>query len=114
MFLLLLICLMLVAASWGLVKTVRGVVKRRRVPVVRGLALVCGALGVIGYASGAVLVMVTHSESSRGADSSPSRACRQANLGAVTGHRAGYFPLRFDCVLEDGTTRPSGVVSGWL
>jgi hypothetical protein len=29
-------------------------------------------------------------------------------------HRADYFPLRFDCVLDDGTTRSAGVVSGWL
>lgn len=113
-FLLFLLCWAVVAAFWGLALTVLGVVKRRRAPAVRGLALVCGALGVGGYALGAALVVLAQSEASHGTDSSPAPACWQANLETVTGHRAGYVPLRFDCVLEDGTTRSAGVVSGWL
>jgi hypothetical protein len=104
----------LVVATRGLVLIGLGAVKRRRAPAVRGLGLVCGAFGVGGYALGAVLVMMEQSEASHGADSSPARVCRQANPEMVTGHRAGYFPLRFDCELADGTTRSAGVVSGWL
>jgi len=112
-FLLLLVCLV-VAALWGLALTVLGVMKRRWIPVVRGVALVCGALGFGGYVVGFALVAMAQGEASHGTDSSPAPACRQANLGTVTSHRVGYFPLRFDCVLEDGTTRSAGVVSGWL
>ncbi|MGW2083407.1 hypothetical protein ACWCOW_42365, partial [Streptomyces sp. NPDC001939] len=30
------------------------------------------------------------------------------------GHRTSYVPLRFDCVLDDGTTYPSSSGYAWL
>jgi hypothetical protein len=53
------------------------------------------------------------SESSHGTSSSPAPACQREFHETVRGHRAGYFPLRFDCVLDDGTTSSAGIVSGW-
>ena len=58
--------------------------------------------------------LVAMSSVSQASLTSPAPACRRANLGTVTAHEAGYFPLRFDCVLADGTTRSAGVVSWWL
>jgi hypothetical protein len=111
-FFLVLACL--VVGVWGLAKAAAGAVKRRRAWVVRGLALLCGAFGVGAYAWGAMLVGLTDAEASEGAGSSPAVVCQEANRGWLTGHRVGYLPLRFDCVLEDGTTFSAGVVSEWL
>ena len=114
-FLLLISVCVLLALPWGLALTVLGVVQRRRARAVRGLAWVCGALGVGGYVLGAMLVLVSQGEADHGTDSSPAPACRQANFGmTVTTHEAGYFPLRFDCRLADGSTRSAGVVSWWV
>ena len=109
---LLLVCL--AVGAWGLATAVLWAVKGGRARVVRSLALATLALGVGGYALGIVVVAVAHSEASHGADSSPAHECRQPGRGRVTGHRAGYFPLRFDCVREDGTTFPAGFVPWWL
>ena len=109
---LVLVCL--AVGAWGLATAALWAVKRRRARVVRSLALVSLALGVGGYALGIVVVAVAHSEASHGADSSPAHECRQPERGLVTGHRAGYFPLQFDCVREDGTTFPAGFIPWWL
>jgi hypothetical protein len=112
--LLFLLSLVVLAVS-GLLLMVQGLVQRRREPARRGLAWACGTLGVCGYVLGAAAVLLAQSEADHGTDSSPAPACRQAGLGTVTErHRAGYLPLRFDCVLDDGTTRSAGVVAGWL
>src|SRR5689334_11047493 len=97
--------LCLPAVCWGLVLVVRGLAKRTSERVRRGLAWVFVAVGVGGYAAGIVFVGIAQDEASHGTDSSPAPACWQADLGPVTDHRAGYFPLRFDCILADGTTR---------
>ncbi len=82
--------------------------------VLRGLALLCGGLGIGGYALGVTLVALAQGETTHGADSSPAPACWMANLKTTVAHEAGYFPLRFDCELADGTTHSAGVVSGRL
>ncbi|QNE16843.1 hypothetical protein F1D05_01670 [Kribbella qitaiheensis] len=113
----------LLVASWGLVSTLVALIRRRpagrAARVLRGLALLTGALAVGGYAFGVVVIGAQQSESSHGTDSSPSPACRlsaptPSSISHVTGYDAGYLPLRFDCKLDDGTTYSAGVVSPWL
>lgn len=104
----------LVVVVWAVVRTVVGLVRRRWIVVLRGLTLVSAGVAVGGYALGLVLVELERSESSHGAESSPSPACQRAapapDKGRITGTQIGYLPPRFDCRLDDGTTYSAGVV----
>ena len=114
---LLLVVIALLAALWGLGKTILGLVKGRPRNVYRGLALICGSIAIGGYALGVSLVGLAQSESTHGTDSSPAPACRQAaptKVQHVTGHQARYLPPRFDCQLDDGTTYSANVVPAGL
>jgi hypothetical protein len=99
------LCLILVI--WGVGGVVEGLARRRR--VVLSLALAAGAFGVGMYLLGALGTALSMNDADHGTDSSPAPACRDAGRGTVAEHRAGFLPLRFDCVLEDGTTFSVGV-----
>ncbi|MBV2355248.1 hypothetical protein KUM39_12850 [Streptomyces sp. J2-1] len=67
-----------------------------------------GAAGaLIAYLTGAFSVSAAVSQSSHGADSTPAQECRDdPRAGHVVGQRHSWLPLRFDCVLDDGTSYP--------
>ncbi|WP_018547254.1 hypothetical protein [Streptomyces sp. LaPpAH-108] len=74
-----------------------------------------GAAAVILYFLGAGNVAMSVNESSHGADSTPAHECRDAYpMDRLRGQRGSYFPLGFDCVLDDGSTGSSTNGYFWL
>ncbi|MEU3415547.1 hypothetical protein ABZ760_30575 [Streptomyces sp. NPDC006658] len=70
---------------------------------------------VVLYVLGAGGVALSVHESSSGADSTPAHECRDDfPPGVLVGQTASYVPLRFDCVLADGSTRSSSPAYLWL
>ncbi|GAA0587193.1 hypothetical protein GCM10009534_21770 [Kribbella sandramycini] len=115
-----LVLLMVVVAGmalWGLVPTIVGLIKREGRTVCRGLARLCGLVAVGGYGYGLLMVELEASESSGGAGSWPPQACEQVGpmfAERVVEFKKSYLPLRFDCVLDDGTWYSGGVVPDGL
>ncbi|MET8810560.1 hypothetical protein ABZW47_01020 [Streptomyces sp. NPDC004549] len=78
-------------------------------------AWMAGAAALILYLLGAGSVAMSVNESSHGADSTPAQECRDDySMDRLTGQRGSYFPLGFDCVLDDGSTGPSTNAYFWL
>ncbi|ADB31147.1 hypothetical protein Kfla_2062 [Kribbella flavida DSM 17836] len=111
-----------VVIVWTFVGTVFALVRRRRawrIVALRRLATLSAAFAVGSHALGVALVMLEVSQSTHGADSSPSHACRNAapdpgSIRRITRHEAGYLPPRFDCVMDDGTKYSGRVVPAGL
>ncbi|MFE5195975.1 hypothetical protein ACFQ93_19950 [Streptomyces sp. NPDC056601] len=87
--------------------------------LLRWCAAMAAAAAVGLYVLGLGAVQLSAHESESGASSSPAPSCRDADVDDSTlqhlvGHRASYVPLRFDCVLDDGTTYPSSHGYAWL
>ncbi|MFG3014380.1 hypothetical protein ACGFZB_28965 [Streptomyces cinerochromogenes] len=86
-----------------------------RLDLVRWSAWMAGWAAVMVYLLGAGAVGLSVHESSSGADSTPADECRDDfPPGVLVGQRASYVPLRFDCVLADGSTHPSSPAYFWL
>lgn len=70
------------------------------------------------YSLGLFGVLSSEQETDNGADSSPAPACRDGfaadTVRHLTHHRSSYLPLRFDCVLDDGSTYPSDPDYAWM
>ncbi|MFK4069842.1 hypothetical protein [Streptomyces sp. NPDC029674] len=80
-------------------------------------ALLAGCAAAAVYFKGLFSIEMAVNESSHGASSSPSPSCQaDAPVSAenITGYRVSHLPLRFECVLDDGTTYASGEFPGWL
>jgi hypothetical protein len=85
--------------------------------LVRWCAAMAAAATVGLYVLGLGAVQLSAHESESGASSSPAPSCRDADdstLQHLVGHRSSYVPLRFDCVLDDGSTYPSSSGYAWL
>ncbi|MFF1685214.1 MULTISPECIES: hypothetical protein [unclassified Streptomyces] len=90
-----------------------------KMDLLRWGAAMAAAAAVTLYVVGLGAIQWSEHESESGADSSPARACRDADVDDSTlrhlvGHRASYVPLAFDCVLDDGRTYPSSSGYAWL
>ncbi|MHC0431422.1 hypothetical protein ACX6XY_14685 [Streptomyces sp. O3] len=84
--------------------------------LLRRAALLVGCLGAALYAVCVMWLGMAVSESTHGASSSPSPSCRgnaPVPLERVVDYEVWYVPLGFDCVLDDGTTYPSGEIADW-
>ncbi|MEV6759547.1 hypothetical protein AB0N16_02640 [Streptomyces sp. NPDC051105] len=69
--------------------------------------------GTVASTAGSVALSVN--ESSHGADSTPAIECRDDFPGdRLVGQTSSYLPLRFDCVLDDGSTHPSSPGYSWI
>ncbi|MEU8876224.1 hypothetical protein AB0D24_34810 [Streptomyces javensis] len=83
----------------------------------RGASLAAAAAASI-YALGLFAVLTSEQEFNNGADSVPAPACREGfDPGVVqrlSHHRYSYLPLRFDCVLDDGTFYSSDPRYAWM
>ncbi|WP_413098730.1 hypothetical protein [Streptomyces sp. Inha503] len=83
----------------------------------RGAWLAAAAAASI-YALGLFAVLGSEQEFNNGADSVPAPACREGfDPGVVqhlSHHRSSYLPLRFDCVLDDGTVYSSDPRYAWM
>ncbi|MBA6440530.1 hypothetical protein [Streptomyces sp. GMR22] len=83
----------------------------------RGAVLTAAAAASI-YTLGLFAVLTSEHEFSNGADSVPAPACREGfDPGVVqhlSHHRSSYLPLRFDCVLDDGTVYSSDPGYAWM
>ena len=70
------------------------------------------------YSLGLFAVLSSEQETNNGADSSPAPACRDGfaadTVRHLSHHRSSYLPLRFDCVLDDGSTYPSDPDYAWM
>ncbi|WP_432178388.1 hypothetical protein [Streptomyces sp. NBC_00063] len=87
--------------------------------LLRWCAAMAAAAAVGLYMLGLGAVQLSAHESESGASSSPAPSCRDtgvddSTLQHLVGHRTSYVPLRFDCVLDDGTTYPSSNGYAWL
>ncbi|PJN11749.1 hypothetical protein CG723_12895 [Streptomyces sp. CB01635] len=86
--------------------------------LLRWCAAMAAAAAAGLYVLGLGAVQLSEHESESGASSSPAPSCRDAvddsTLQHLVGHRTSYVPLRFDCVLDDGTTYPSSSGYAWL
>jgi hypothetical protein len=86
-----------------------------RSDLVRWSAWMAGCAAVVLYLLGAGEVAISVHESSSGADSTPAHECRDDfPPGVLVGQTASWVPLRFDCVLADGSTHPSSPGYFWL
>ncbi|MEV5383476.1 hypothetical protein [Streptomyces sp. NPDC052721] len=86
-----------------------------RFDLVRWSAWMAGWAAVVLYFLGAGSVALSVHESSSGADSTPAHECRDDfPPGVLVGQEASWVPLRFDCVLADGSTRPSSPGYFWV
>ncbi|MET8770225.1 hypothetical protein [Streptomyces sp. NPDC004658] len=86
-----------------------------RFDLVRWSAWMAGWAAVVLYFLGAGAVALSVHESSSGADSTPAHECRDDfPPGVLVGQQASWVPLRFDCVLADGSTRPSSPGYFWV
>lgn len=86
-----------------------------RFDLLRWSARMAGSAAVILYLLGAGAVAFSVHGSSSGADSTPALECRDDfPPGVLVGQTASWVPLRFDCVLADGSTRPSSPAYFWL
>ncbi|MFF4396198.1 hypothetical protein [Streptomyces sp. NPDC001480] len=87
----------------------------RRPGLLRWSAWMAGWAAVILYLLGAGAVAFSVHESSSGADSTPALECRDDfPPGVLVGQTASWVPLRFDCVLADGSTHPSSPAYFWI
>ncbi|MEU0332030.1 hypothetical protein [Streptomyces sp. NPDC006193] len=78
-------------------------------------AWMAGSAAVIVYLLGAGTVAFSVHEASSGADSTPAYECRDdVPAGRLVGQTASWVPLRFDCVLDDGSTVPSSPAYFWI
>lgn len=70
------------------------------------------------YCLGFSAVLTSALEFNDGANSVPAPACRESlppdAASELSHHRYSYLPLRFDCVLEDGTTYASDPGYVWM
>lgn len=124
MFILLAFAALIASPFWLLavvVKLISAALPGRR--TARGVHLMrwCAAMAAVAavgiYVMGLGAVQFATNEAESGANSSPAPACRATapgNVEDLSGHRPSYLPLRFDCVLDDGTTYPSSSSYGWL
>ncbi|AKN71956.1 hypothetical protein QR97_21130 [Streptomyces sp. PBH53] len=86
-----------------------------RLDLVRWSAWMAGWAALVLYLLGAGAVAISVHESSSGADSSPAHECRDDfPPGVLVGQSGSFLPLRFDCVLADGSTRPSSPGYFWI
>ncbi|AQS65891.1 hypothetical protein [Streptomyces pactum] len=88
------------------------------VHLLRRAAGTAAAAAASVYALGFTAVLTSALEVGDGADSVPAPACRES-LAAdpdaeLSHHRYSYLPLRFDCVLDDGTTYSSDPDYVWM
>nr|WP_236055546.1 hypothetical protein [Streptomyces sabulosicollis] len=83
----------------------------------RGACLAAAAAASI-YTLGLFAVLTSELEFNDGADSVPAPACRQGfdtdTVQHLSHHRSSYLPLRFDCVLDDGTAYSSDPRYAWM
>ncbi|MDG9723088.1 MULTISPECIES: hypothetical protein [unclassified Streptomyces] len=88
------------------------------VHLMRRAAGTAAAAAAAVYSLGFTAVLVSASEADGGANSSPTSACRESLSpepgSELSHHRHSYLPLRFDCVLEDGTTYSSDPDYVWM
>ncbi|MEU1010102.1 hypothetical protein [Streptomyces sp. NPDC005890] len=85
-----------------------------RLDLLRWSAWMAGWAAVMVYLLGAGSVAFSVHDSSSGADSTPAQECRDDfPPGVLVGQRAAYVPLRFDCVLADGSAHPSSPLYFW-
>ncbi|MER6976689.1 hypothetical protein [Streptomyces carpinensis] len=88
------------------------------VPLMQRGALMTGSAAAAVYAWGFFVVALSEHEFGNGADSIPAPACRDGfpreTVQRLSHHRPSYLPLRFDCVLDDGTTYSSDPSYAWL
>ncbi|MFF4790727.1 hypothetical protein ACFY2M_13340 [Streptomyces sp. NPDC001276] len=88
------------------------------VHLMRRAALTAGLAGAAVYSLGFFAIAVSEREFGNGADSVPAPACRDGFGSEVrqnlTHHQSSYLPLRFDCILDDGTVYPSNRHYGWM
>ncbi|MEU6592286.1 hypothetical protein ABZ923_24175 [Streptomyces sp. NPDC046881] len=85
-----------------------------RPDLLRWSAWMAGWAAVMLYLLGAGSVAFSVHDSSSGADSTPAQECRDDfPPGVLVGQRASFVPLRFDCVLADGSTHPSSPLYFW-
>jgi hypothetical protein len=70
------------------------------------------------YSLGFFAVLSSEGEFNDGASSVPAPACLEGfdtdTFQHLSHHRSSYLPLRFDCVLDDGTTYPSDPNYVWM
>ncbi|AGP61038.1 hypothetical protein [Streptomyces rapamycinicus] len=83
----------------------------------RGSWLAAAAAASI-YVLGLFAVLTSEHEFNNGADSVPAPACREGfdpdTVQHLSHHRSSYLPLRFDCVLDDGTAYSSDPNYAWM
>ncbi|MGV9855607.1 hypothetical protein ACWDWU_43695 [Streptomyces sp. NPDC003442] len=83
----------------------------------RGAWLAAAAAASV-YALGLFAVLASEQEFNNGADSVPAPACREGfdpdTVQHLSHHRSSYLPLRFDCVLDDGTAYSSDPRYAWM
>ncbi|MDR3081509.1 MAG: hypothetical protein LBV60_11390 [Streptomyces sp.] len=103
------------------VKLVSVVLPGRRPDWARDLmhwcAAMMGAAAVIIYVIGLGSVQWAANEAESGAGSSPAEPCRSLDSGTLdhlAGHEPSYFPLGFDCVLDDGSVVAGSGEYPWL
>ncbi|MGW3496599.1 hypothetical protein [Streptomyces sp. NPDC001020] len=124
MFVLLMYGAFLAVPLWAVamvVKLVSVVLPGRRPNWARDLTHWCaammGAAAVIVYVIGLGSVQWAADDAESGAGSSPAEPCRSLDAGTLdhlAGHEPSYFPLGFDCVLDDGSVVAGSGAYAWL
>ncbi|WP_372346246.1 hypothetical protein [Streptomyces sp. KL116D] len=124
MFVLLMYAAILAAPLWAIavaVKLISVALPGRRPDwgrdLLRWSAAMAAAAGVLVYVIGLGAVQWSASEAESGAGSSPAEPCRDLAPGVLArlaGHEPSYFPLGFDCVLDDGSTVTGSDGYAWL
>ncbi|WP_112467651.1 hypothetical protein [Streptomyces triticisoli] len=88
------------------------------VHLTRRTALLAGLSAAAVYTRGLSVVAWSEHQYNNGANSVPAPACRdgfpEETVQHLSHHQSSYLPLRFDCVLDDGTVYSSNPGYVWM